>query len=185
MTKKRGSYSHQELPHKWFWIAIILLFVVSVITILSLKTDSSFTGGAIVNIAFMKTGNEFFYEVRNVDGLKEMTVQIIKNVRQGKITVKQDNTIPFSGKAYSKFTIVSADAQKLGRTDFTLKVSRYKLQQLGISPTNLFLFVNGNKIPTVAVKSPSVLGFDKEFLYYHATLNQFQEGQYVIGEKRS
>ncbi len=177
MVKKRKDHKIKHLPkseelqHKPFWATIAIIFLVSIITIITVQ-ESSLTGKAIQSIAYMPAGTELFSEIRDVKGVQSSTVELKETVKGGTIIFKQDETIAFDGTAYSKFTVTSTDAAKFSKITLRLKV-----KDLTFAPTDLRLYVNGKEIATTLDKLEN--GYD----YFTASL-QFEEGQYIIGKKK-
>ncbi len=177
MVKKRKDHKIKHLPkskelqHKPFWATIAIIFLVSIITIITVQ-ESSLTGKAIQSIAYMPAGTELFSEIRDVKGIQSSTVELRDTVKGGAIIFNQDETIPFEGTTYSKFTVTSADAVKFGKITLKLKV-----KDLTFAPADLRLYVNGNEIATTLDK------FEAGYDYFTSSL-QFEEGQYVVGKKK-
>lgn len=171
--KKRKA---KELPHKPFWAILGILFLLSFLVMLSSLDQTLLTGNAAVqNIAFGKGGAKLVYEVKEILGVKDMTITLKENVKQAQIVLTPDESIAFMRTAYSKFTLISNQEKSIAQIDFTLKIPERDLLKVKIHPQDLKMYVNENKAVTTFVKT------EKEYHYYTASTTAF--GKVVLGKK--
>ncbi len=174
MSKKRTSL--QELPNRKFWALFGILLLLSAVAIITSIDDPFLTGHAVAqSISLMKGGSELMFEVKNF-GVKNITVQLLQEVKNSDIVLEEKETIPFDGAAYSKFTITSTAADKFGAIEFEFKIDKEVLYQKAIFPQEVMLYANGKAIHTVKMAKE-----EESYLYYAARMNHFEEGNYVLG----
>lgn len=173
-TKRGKSRERLPVPHKTFWVGLISFFIISIMFILSYIANPTLTGNAAVQtISFMKAGNELHFEVRNINGVKDVTITILEDVKNGVISF--DETKPaFQGIVYSAFKVSSADDTKFGKLVFTLKLSETELKRLGLDSDEVMLYHDGNEL--VIEQKEKVNGY----ISYSVTSQGF--GEYVIGK---
>ncbi|MBI2146157.1 hypothetical protein HYU22_02355 [Candidatus Woesearchaeota archaeon] len=186
MSKKRPAHrtkarihkriQWQDLPNRRFWALFGVLLLLSAVAIITSIDDPFLTGHAVAqSISFMKSGSELMFEVKNF-GVKNITVQLLQEVKNGEIVLEEKDTIPFDGVAYSKFTVTSTEAEKFGDMELEFKVNKELLHQKAIFPQEVMLYVNGRAIPTAKMQKE-----ETTYLYYAARLNRFETGNYVLG----
>ena len=176
-SKKYKKVGLKDLKHKPFWGVFTVVFLLSSLIILgSMAGIINITGHATIQqISFLKGGSELFTEVRDIKGVKFATTHLTDDIKDGKVTFTESDRILFKGKTYSKFTVSSADEDKIGKIDLTLKIKKKDLLTIGISQTDLRLYVNGNEVKTTFTNE------EGNYLYFTATSDQM--GDYVIGLK--
>ncbi|MFH1275697.1 MAG: hypothetical protein ABIH82_01145 [Candidatus Woesearchaeota archaeon] len=179
MPKKRSNVKKnklkKELKHKVFWSVFVILFLISVIAIIT-QTENSITGNAALHtISFVKAGTIIDSEV-NVGGINLANIYIKEDLSNSLITYEEDPSIPFNGIVYSKVKIYSKDANKLGRIDLTLKIKEQDLLNLGINRNELKLYINNNEASTVLTT------IEGDYVQYTASINEL--GNIVIGKKK-
>ncbi len=189
MAKKRRAYidnnfndfpnaEDKEIKNKPFWALLAATFLVSIIVIIGI-VDSTIhlTSNAVINIAWMGAGNEFHFEVRGIDGIYNATVQILEDVKNGKIIIENDETIPFAGDYYTKFRVYSADEGKFGTINFIFKLKQTKIREEGMIAEDIKLYVDSREIPLTIAKK------DGTYVYY--SVNTGEMGNYVIGVRKN
>ena len=130
VSKKRGKEHHNpEIKHQQFWAGLAIIFLISVITIITLIEDKGITGGAVQNIAYVQGGKELTNGVHGVKGVEEYTLTLKETIKNGQVVVEEDATIPFDQPYYSKFKVTSTDADKISTISFVLKVEQENLIQ--------------------------------------------------------
>lgn len=192
MAKKKAAHkiqvikkpTPQEKPHKRFWLALGLLMILSVVVILNSISEPTLTGRATIQtLSFVRAGSSIEMEVKT-PGMKALIVQVNKDIKNEKILVSEDKTIPFDGISLSKFIVSSTDASKLGRTQLILKIKQDALRNAGLSESEVALYVNKIMVPTIKTNPPDLLDNSARYIYYSASLNTFTEGHYVIGKQK-
>lgn len=166
-TKLRAAKS-------WVMLGFLILFSFAVI-LLGREQENLFTGHVAVQpIANMKAGSQESFEIKSIPGVFTVTVALITDTKNNLLTVKEDETISFDGKDYSKFTVDWKDFTAIERMEFALKVLEQELQRKGINPAELRLYVNGKELLTTQRKK------EGRYIYYTATSTE--AGEYVIGK---
>jgi hypothetical protein len=173
MKKKERSILRNEL----LWVCIAAILILPLVGILVTNSNHSWTGAAVQTISYLKAGEKLTFEIRTAEdlGWQFMTITLLDTVKNQQITIKEDSTIKFDCPFYSKAKVNSAAADKFGAMILEFKLKVDKMTQLGLS-SNMHLTVNGNLVPTTMQESKN------GYAYYRATGN-FEEGEYVIGEK--
>ena len=172
---KKRSKKH-DLHHKSFWISIAFLFILSFLVLIN-SQGSGVTGDAAVQtIAFMKAGSQLDFEVRNINGVKQVTIWIKENVKNSVIQFEEIDKLAwdFQGIAISKFRVSSADENKFSNLEFLLRVQERDLQSAGLTSKDIFLYHNGKRLDTSFVEQKD------NFFYFKATSNGL--GDFVIGK---
>ncbi len=164
------------LKHKQFWGLFALVFLLSILAILNSLDDVNVTGHATVQtIAFIQGGQELIFEVKDITGMKQATIQLVEDVKGGKIIFEKDENIAFDRSYFSKFTVSSTEEEKYGEMVFLLKINENELYGEGIARKDLGLYSNGEELVTTFIETK------EGFLYYEATSQEF--GEFVIGKK--
>ena len=109
--------------------AVFLLFFIAFI---SFSDHSSLTGAAVQNIAFMTAGSQFSAGVREIPGVDQYTIELTETVKNGQIVVKENPAIAFTQPFYSKFTISSDNAARMGTVQLFLKLEEQLLLSKGM-----------------------------------------------------
>lgn len=172
----------KDLPNRNFWALFGILLLLSAVAIITSIDDPFLTGHATAqSISLVKGGSELMFEIKNF-GVKNITIQILEEIKKGQIVLEEKDSIPFDGIAYSKFTITSTDARKIGAIQFEFKIKDEDLHSKALFPQEIRLYANGREIYTVKeTKSGSDLYADTGYLYYSAHMDRFEEGDYVLG----
>ena len=113
--------------------------------------EASVTGNAAVQtIAYMKAGSELDFEVRDITGLKSVTIEFKETVKNAVITFEEVKTVAwdFQGTAISKFRISSKDEDKFGQIDFFLRIQESDLLASKLSFNDVKLYHNGKRLDT-------------------------------------
>lgn len=177
MVKKKSKDNFKlppELKNKPFWVLLIVFLTLSVVTILISVENSNVTGNIVQTIGFMKGGQELNFEIKEIPGIKEITVLFNEDVKNGKIFFEEDSNITFNHKYYSKFTISSTEDEKYGDLIFLLKIKETDLLENGISIYDLRLYANGQELTTTLTKNDGV------YVFYQVTSKEM--GEFVIGK---
>lgn len=174
VSRTNSKKSNSEFQHGSFWVLLAIVFFLTVLTIFKSIEQSTLTGHATIQtISFMKGGQEFNFEVPDIPGVREVTIQLKEDVKNSKIIFKEDNDIKFTGNFFSKFIASSVDKEKYGNMVFLLKIKENDLLKKGIAIYDVRLYVNGQGLPTTLTKTVG------EYLFYTATSPEM--GEFVIG----
>jgi len=180
VSKKRGKEHHNpEIKHQQFWAGLAIIFLISVITIITLIEDKGITGGAVQNIAYVQGGKELTNGVHGVKGVEEYTLTLKETIKNGQVVVEEDATIPFDQPYYSKFKVTSTDADKISTISFVLKAEKEELLRNGISAADVRLYANGEELVTTTVEKQNLIQEEGRYVYYAAAASQL--GEFVIG----
>ncbi len=177
--RKRGSTplakKETGLKHKEFWIGLAIVFLLSAVAIFS-SLDSKVTGYAIVlPISFVQEGKQVSYETRgDVPGIKTVTIEAKGVIKQDRITIAWDGSIPFDGVAYSKFSVKSDHPESVGEVTFTLKIKEEDLTRVKLAPEDVKLYFEGTELSTTLTST------DRGYIYYSTSAGGL--GNYVIGK---
>lgn len=170
------NFPANHLWHKNFWIALIVIMIVSFIVIfLNMDEKVTVTGKIIQPIAFMKAESFIDIEGKEISGLSQVRIEIMDTIKGGEIIIEEDNNIIFPGKAISKFTISSKNADKIGKLTFTLRLTEEELNKAKVDKEELSLFYMEEAMETNVEK---IVG---SYLYFSATAPSL--GNFVIGKK--
>lgn len=163
------------LRNKIFWGCLTILIILPVVGLVN-QNGSPIYGKSIQTIAYLKAGNELFFEVRDVAGVKDLRITLLEDLKGAKVLVEEIKEVSwdFSGVAYSQFRISSADAEKIGKIGFTLKINEDDLDILGLSKSEVKLHLAGEELETELTK------IDDGYLYYEASSEEM--GEFVIGK---
>lgn len=180
MSKKKPLL--KDLPNRNFWALFGILLLLSAVAIITSIDDPFLTGHATAqSISLVKGGSELMFEVKNF-GVKNITIQILEEIKKGQIVLEEKDSIPFDGVAYSKFSITSTDAQKIGAIQFEFKIKDEDLRNKALFPQEIKLYANGREIETVKEKKEGLYLYEESsYLYYAARMDRFEEGNYVLG----
>ena len=151
--------------------AVFLLFFIAFI---SFSDHSSLTGAAMQNIAFMTAGSQFSAGVREIPGVDQYTIELTRTVKNGQIIVTENPAIAFTQPFYSKFTISSDNAARMGAVQLFLKLEEQLLLSKGISKVDVQIFRNGEGVETIFTK--------QEGRYFSYTATAPGIGDFVIGK---
>lgn len=171
MIDVKGSLK-QLLKDKIFWALLIVILIIPLVALIS--TTDNLVGNAVQNIAFMKGGNELFFEVRNVDGIKSVTAEITEDIKGGQIIFEPDDTIVFDGVAYAKIKVSSEQDGQLGEMKIELKLRKDRMQELKLKKEDVSLYISDRKIETKYKESTELYEF------FEVTASEM--GEYVIGK---
>ena len=179
MTRKKkvtrlAAHHPHTLKHKPFWLSLLLVFLVSVVVILSLSSQQSLTGHATVQpIAFIKGGDSIMFEV-NVGHIKTATTFVKEDVNRGKIIFKENPQILFNGQSLSEVAI-SVEGVVPSKIDLTLKIKDEDLAAKGIKANELKLYLDNQEVATTLTEHEGA------YYYYSASIDDV--GDVVIGKK--
>lgn len=167
----------QAIRHKPFWAVILSIFIISIITIISYIETPILTGNAIVQpVSFLERGSELHIEVKDVKGVKEVTINLLDDVKNGLVRIDEVKPVNFTGTAYSSFVISSTDDKKFGQVRFVLKISEDDLLKEGISKFDIVLYHGGEELPTLRSKT------ERSYIYYTAISPGI--GSFIIGKSQ-
>ena len=168
------AHHPQKLRHRPFWLSLLLIFLISMVVILSLSSQQSLTGHATVQpIAFAKAGSSILVEV-NVGHIKEAVIFVKEDVNRGKIIFKENPQILFNGRSLSEITF-SVEGIVLSQVDLTLKIKGEDMTTADLKPTDVMLYLNDKGIATKLTEQEGA------YYYYSASIND--AGNIVIGKK--
>ncbi len=116
-----------------------------------------------------------FLEV-NVDGLKDLTLTLISDVKNAKIITEEVKKAgwEFKGTTYSRFKVSSTDADKFKDIQITLKIKEADLNKKGLTKNEVKLYLEGKELST------TFSGKVGEYLFYKAASQKM--GEFVIGK---
>ncbi|MEK6969309.1 MAG: hypothetical protein AABW48_02685 [Nanoarchaeota archaeon] len=180
--RTNSKTSSSEFQHGSFWVLLAIVLFLTVLTVFKSIEQSNLTGHATIQtISFMKGGQELNFEVNDIPGVAQITIQLNEDVKDSKIIFKEDNLIEFTGDYYSKFLISSVDKEKYGNLKFFLKIKETDLLEKGISIYDLHLYVNGQELPATLLQDlpDSLANAAAGYLYYEAISPEM--GTFVIG----
>lgn len=163
------------LQHRLFWVGLVaIVIILPLFGIIEFDVPLS-TGKAVQTISYQKAGAALHFEIRNIDGLKDLTVTFSQDVKNVVIKIDEIKNLgwPFDGTAYVKFRISSDDAPKISELKFTLKINKDSLAKLGLSKEALFLYLDRQALETEFTK--------EEGDYYYFTATSFKSGEFLIG----
>jgi len=167
-----------KLRHKQSWAILGILFLLSLMTIISLQESGmSITGNAVQTVGFAKAGSTLSFQVSNVPGLNDATAVFNQEIRNGVIKFEVNENIPFENDYYSKFSISSVDEDKITSLKLTLFLEQVKLDQIPLSRNEVQLFQNSLPIETTMSK------IEGNRIFYTATITSL--GDFVIGRKQT
>lgn len=177
--KNKNSLFHR-LNYRIIGIIGILMLLASVFAVFTLSSEvrSSLTSwtSATQTISFLKSGTELFFEVK-VDGVKDLAITFKEDVKSIVLVTEEVDVVSwdFQGVVYSRFKVSSADADKVDKVKFTLRIKPEELDKWGISLTELKIYREGQEVPT------TFLSEEGDFAYYTAEASGI--GEFVIGKK--
>jgi len=174
MKKKRGKIEDPPIQHKPFWATLLCLFIVSIIAIISYVETPNLTGSAsIQSISLITQGQTLHLDIKDVKGVKEIRIDIIKGFKNGIVRVDEIESSTFQGTAFSTFVISSGNLENFGTVSFVLKIKESDLLQSGIAPGDVKLYQKDLALPTER-------GQDKEGYLYYTVFTQ-GIGEFTIG----
>lgn len=169
--KKRGK--KLSLQHPNTLVVLGVVFLVSVLSILTILGPSSVTGNTIQPIGYMTTGEPLHLAVKDVPGLELVFTNAAETIKNGKIVVEVDDSISFDRAYVTKFSVSSA--QKFGPLRFTFKMKEQDLYAKGIGLYDLRVYDGNNKeYPTELLK--------QSYGYIHYIANVPDMGKFVLGK---
>ena len=169
--KKRGK--KLSLQHPNTLVVLSVVFLVSVLAILTVLGPSSVTGNTIQPIGYMTTGEPLHLAVKDVPGLELIFTNAAETIKNGKIVVEVDDSISFDRAYVTKFRVSSA--QKFGPLRFTFKVKELDLYAKGIGLYDLRVYdYNDKEYPTQLLK--------QSYGYVHYIANVPDMGKFVLGK---
>lgn len=173
MPKKK----RKQLKNKEFWAVITIIFGLSLLVILSSVEELNLTGHtAVQSIAYAEEGSELFYEVKNINWVKDVTYTLREDVKGTKIFIKEDEDITFNGVTGSKFSVSSNDERKIEKMVFTFKIPEKDLEEINLNKNNVRLHIDDIE------KATNIEYIEEGYLYYSAEANEM--GNFVIGMKK-
>lgn len=177
MRKKRNSL---VLEHKLFWLGLVAVIVLSLVGMSTgmFTLELATTGKAYQTISHKPAGSELFFEVRNIEGVKDLTIIFLEDAKNMVIEFEEIDALSwkFEGTVYSQFKIFSKDASKIGEMKFTLKLKEAELNKLGLAKDEVRLHLNGQELETKLTKT------EGDYVYYETVSNQM--GEFVIGKAK-
>lgn len=173
--KERGYKGEKK---ELFWIFLTTMVILVIIAVIANFSPPGATGHfiAVQNIAYLKAGSELPMAVKNVKGMHLANFELLEDIKDGQILFEEDSSIPFDGIAYSKFRVSATDEDKLGKIELTMKIKQADLKEIGLSPEDAALYVNGKEERTRIDRT------EGEYEFYTASTEEF--GEYVIGRLR-
>ena len=174
MVKKRGIdrnvFSDNQ---RKFWIGFVTVLLLSV-AIIIIETPSITGAYSIQKISYLKEGNNFNTEIRNVENLKSFETTIIQDTKNSKILFEDIDSISwnFQGVVISMFKISSEDEEDFGPFNIELKIKEKNLK--GLSPFELTLYHDGTALET----TPGLK--DGKYIHFKASSQGF--GEFLIGK---
>ena len=167
--KKRGK--KLSLQHPNTLVVLSVVFLVSVLAILTVFGPSSVTGNTIQPIGYMSTGDPLHLAVKDVPGLELIFTNAAEMIKNGKIVVEVDDSISFGRPYITKFNVSSIG--KFGPLRFTFKMKELDLYDNGIGLYDLRVYHNDKEYPTQLLKQ------SYGYIYYIANVPEM--GKFVLG----
>lgn len=169
---------HMGEKKELVWIFLTTMVILALIALVANFTPQGATGHftAVQNIAYLQGGKELPMAVKNVKGMYSANFELLEDIKSGQITFEEDDSIIFDGIAYSKFVVDSTDKDKLGQFDLTMKIKQADLKEIGLTPEDVALYVNGGEVRTRIDRT------EGEYEFYTARSDEF--GEFVIGKMR-
>ncbi len=172
VQKKRGrNRAQQSLQQPNVWVVLSVALLVVGLTVITSIGPSSVTGNTIQNIGRMNKGASLQLGVRDVFALETIFTNAAETILNGKITVEEDNSIPFDRPYVTKFKVSSEN--KFGPLQFRFKVKEQDLLDKGISRHDLRLYHGLQEY------SLEILKVEQSYLYYIVTVPSM--GNFVLG----
>ena len=178
ISRAQKSSSSLRQPNLWVILSVALLVIG--LTVITSLGPSSVTGNTVQNIGRMNKGDPLHLSVSDVPGLELVETNAGEIIKYGKITVQVDESIPFNGKFFSKFTVTSEN--KWGPLRFTFKVKEQDLLAKDISRGDLRLY---HGVKEYALQ---LLKVNHGYLYYVVTvpsMGNFVLGKFATAEKET
>ncbi len=176
VSKKRGrnnkaqrAFCSLQQPNVWIVLSVVLL--ITFLTAITVFGSSSITGNTIQTIGYMNKGDTLQLSVRDVPGLETIFTHPDEIIKNGKITVEVDDSIPFDRPYVVKFKVSSEG--KFGPMQFQFKVKEQDLLGKGISRNDLRLYQE------LKIYSLQLLKVNHGYLYYFVTVPSM--GHFVLG----
>ncbi len=176
VSKKRGRnnkaqrvFCSSKQPNVWVVLSVVLLIVF--LTAITMLGPSSVTGNTVQTISRMNKGDPLQLSVRDVPGLETIFTNADEIIKNGKIIVEVDDSIPFDRPYVVKFKVSSEG--KFGPMRFQFKVKEQDLLDKGISRNDLRLYQE------LKVYSLQLLKVNHGNLYYLVTVPSM--GHFVLG----
>lgn len=167
MAKKHS----QGLQHKPFWASLAIVFLLSIITIITMQEAPALTGHSVQTISYLQSGQDYTFEIKEIPYVQGGSIKTITLIKSGKITFEENKKIPFQGTALTKFTVASPNEAQFGL--FTLNV-KLQQQKLAVPIQNVHVYVNDKEFPITLLKT-------EEGYSYAQAVFPFETGNYVVG----
>ena len=167
--KKGGERRSWQQPNAW--VAFSVVFLISVFTVVTLLGPSTVTGNTIQDIGRMTKGEPLHLAVKDVPGLELIFTNAAETIKNGKILVEVDESIPFDRAYVTKFNVTSVG--KFGPLQFTFKVKEQDLYDLGIGQYDLRLHHKSEEYSLQLLKQ------NYGYFYYVVTVPEM--GKFVLG----
>ena len=180
---RRKKRNNPVLKHKLFWLSLAAVIILPLTGMLTgmFTLELATTGKAFQTVSYKLAGSELFFEVKNIEGVKDLTFTFQEDAKNMIIEFEEIDKLSwkFDGAVYSQFKIFSEDASKIGEIKFTLKLNEIELNKLGLSKDGVKLYSNGQELETKLTNEvwPQPLA---GYVYYEAVSNQM--GEFVIGK---
>ncbi|MBI2151716.1 hypothetical protein HYU21_03270 [Candidatus Woesearchaeota archaeon] len=136
----------------------------------------SILGNAVQTISYAPAGSSLFFEIRNIDGLKDATVYFKDTVKDSKILFIPENLAVSDFIVYNRATVSSDEAGKISQIIYTLKIRESDLTQKGLKAEEVKVYLNDKELKT------SLTSRKEGFVYYSATATSF--GDLIIGKRK-
>ncbi len=171
MSRKKRE-TKLSLQHPNTLVVLSVVFLVSVLSIITILGPSSVTGNTIQPLGYMTTGEPLHLAVKDVPGLELIFTNAAETIKNGKIVVEVDDSISFDRPYVTKFNVTSAD--KFGPLRFTFKVKELDLYDKGIGLYDLRVYHDNKEYPTELLKQ------SYGYISYIASVPDM--GKFVLGK---
>jgi hypothetical protein len=175
MRRKRGKVNRStSLENKPFWMSLALVFLISIVVIL-LSSQENLTGNlGITQVSYAEKGMDMFFQVRDAPCVRDVRVQVIDTIKNGKIEFDKGNA-NFEGISVCKFSMNSLFEDSFGRLDLTLKIDEKDILNSGLNFHDVTVYFEGEEIETTFIK------VERKLALYKISTNKM--GEYVMGKK--
>ena len=175
MAKKRKSKKTDFSKHAQAFSIAVFIAVSSLLLFTSSNEPLTGYVNAVQTIALQQADTSLTFEVRNVDGIDDVTAYFSETIKNAVITFDKVDKRDFAGVVYSSIEVASKDASKISEMDITLRLEKKRLSELNLNKADVVFYVN-NQV------SPATYTHEDKFSYYFTT-RAWEMGEWTIGMK--
>lgn len=172
--QKRGRTQKRNCCGEITTIAAVLTALV-MLTIIAQLHGNPVTGHAVQTIGYAKADSELFFEIRNLEPLKDANINFTDNVKNAIISFEEIKKVswPFDGVRLLEFKIESPDQAKFRNVQLRFKVSETDIKEKATRKEWIKLYFDGQPLETTIVKQ------EKGYVWYSVDVKQF--GEFLLG----